>query len=44
MSSRPEAGKRLRRRPQLTDADMGADHSQKARHQDRAEDGVAGMA
>src|SRR6202795_1994087 len=33
-------GNDFRRRPQLTDADMGADGtSQKARHQDRAEDG-----
>src|ERR1700734_1637366 len=35
-------GNDFRRRPQLTDADMGADRaSQKARHQDRAEDGGA---
>ena len=33
-------GNDFRRRPQLTNADMGADGaSQKARHQDRAEDG-----
>jgi hypothetical protein len=39
MSSRPE-GNDFRRRPQLTDADMGADGtSQKARHEGRAEDG-----
>src|ERR1700745_2587249 len=35
-----EQGNDFRRRSQLTDADMGADRaSQKARHQDRAEDG-----
>src|ERR1700684_1632252 len=35
-----QQGNDFRRRPQLTNADMGADGaSQKARHQDRAEDG-----